>query len=148
MKFYGKFVKMSERVTGYKVEHIFNQSPQDSTQQAIFSAGFSRSGACPSKCPFGQPHGLLSLKPASFVIGLSASAQTLSAPLHLARVENTCNQSPRDSTQNTIPLVGFSRSGPRPCPFGQLEQFTWPSVTDTSLILHWPAGAHANSLCT
>ena len=52
------------------------------------------------------------------------------------------------STQNTAPSTSSSRSRVclSECPFGRLEQFPWPSATETSLICYWPVGIHTNSL--
>ena len=59
-----------------------------------------------------------------------------------------CTQYTIQSTQNTIPVAVFSRSGACPSKraFGQPEQFPWPSVTETSLLCYWPVGINANSL--
>ena len=52
------------------------------------------------------------------------------------------------STQNTIFSASSSRSGacPSKCPFGQPEQFQWPSAMETSLICYWAVGILTNSL--
>jgi len=54
----------------------------------------------------------------------------------------------QSNTQNTAPSASSSRSGVcrSECPFGQPEQFPWPSATETSLICYWRAGIHANPL--